>query len=190
MLSFEPFRRLLAYRNIKIVDLIIEGGFSSTTTAKINKDEPIQFETLDRLCALMGVPVEDIVVFVDDEGNKLKNKDENYEELKLEIVKLREVISAQERENQELLNKINAAKHRREEKEQNETVKQKKYTIKNLKQIRKSSGLKQSDISDSMGITSSYVSMFERGQHYFSEKQLNIIKELLTIPDENIIEMV
>ncbi|GFN32526.1 helix-turn-helix transcriptional regulator [Paenibacillus xylaniclasticus] len=183
MLTYEPLRNLLDYKGIKLTDLIKEGGFSSSTVAKINKDEPIRFDVLDRFCSILDVSVEEIIQYRDESGNARyfnKSKGE-YEQVVQELLDLRKKYEQLEKNYSELENDREKRKY-----EKSETI---RFRIKNLKSIRKSHNLTQKDIADVLGLNYIHYARFERGVQLLNEKQLNEIRAILSIPNEEIEEV-
>lgn len=191
MLSFEPLRKVIAYRNIKITDIVNEEGMSSTTTAKINKDKPIAFETINRFCAMLGVPVSDVLLFVDAKGNPVTNGDNNIEQLKQEIMELRQRVAGLEKANKDL-EQYKAARTESNGKNgiPGTTNRPNRFIVLELRTIRRKSKLTQAELSEAIGITGSYLGMFERQEKYMNDEHLAALKRKLPIPEENIIEIV
>ncbi|GAV11361.1 helix-turn-helix transcriptional regulator [Paenibacillus sp. NAIST15-1] len=75
MISYQPLIDLMEERNIKYKDLESLGGFSSATLAKIEKGKSVTADTLDRLCLLLGVPIEKVMKIVgyEDSNSELAN---------------------------------------------------------------------------------------------------------------------
>lgn len=65
MISYRPFRVLVAERNLEVTKLAKELKISPATMAKLNakKDdnEPVSLRTIETLCKHFGVPIERIV---------------------------------------------------------------------------------------------------------------------------------
>lgn len=60
MISYAPLRELLISRNLKWKDLREELGINSTVIAKINKNEYVSMEVLERVCLYFGCQLTDI----------------------------------------------------------------------------------------------------------------------------------
>lgn len=191
MLTFEPLRKVIALRNIKITDIVKAEGMSSTTTAKINKDKPISFETIDRFCIMLGVPVSDVLLYVDANGNPITNRDNDIEQLKDEIIELRHRVAELEKANKKLEHyKAAAMESHGMNAIPRTAMKPKRFIVLELRRIRRMSKLTQNEVSEAIGITGSYLGMFERQEKYMNEEHLAALKQRLPIPEENIIEVV
>lgn len=65
--SYKPLWRLLLDRDMKKEDLREQVGLSSSTIAKMGKNENISFEVLDKLCRYFNVQPNDIIEHKDGE---------------------------------------------------------------------------------------------------------------------------
>ena len=63
-LSYQKLWVLLAKNNMKKTDLKDKAGITSTTLARLGKNEPVSMEALWRICEAMNCRIEDIVEFV------------------------------------------------------------------------------------------------------------------------------
>ncbi|MEK4273631.1 helix-turn-helix domain-containing protein [Paenibacillus sp. FSL R7-0026] len=54
MISYKPFQKLLIDRDIKKQDLLKMTGISSATMAKLNTNEYVSLEVIDKLCTALG----------------------------------------------------------------------------------------------------------------------------------------
>lgn len=65
MISYRPFRILVADKNIETTSLAQELGISPSTMAKLNakkeENEAVSLKTIDKLCKHFGVSIEQIV---------------------------------------------------------------------------------------------------------------------------------
>lgn len=63
---------LLAERQLKVADAVLQTGISKTTLHKIYKDESTQidFETIDKLCDFLGITMGEIFEYVPDSPAK------------------------------------------------------------------------------------------------------------------------
>jgi DNA-binding Xre family transcriptional regulator len=59
--SFNPLWKLLIDKGITKVQLGKEIGVSSSTLAKMGKNEYVAMEVLDRICSLLECKIEDVV---------------------------------------------------------------------------------------------------------------------------------
>lgn len=53
MISYKPFQKLLIDREIKKQDLLKMTGISSATMAKLNTNEYVSLEVIDKLCGVL-----------------------------------------------------------------------------------------------------------------------------------------
>lgn len=70
MFSYKPLLKLLIDKDLKLVDLRRKLNISSATIAKINKNDYISMETLDKICDFLDCEVGDVIQHV-----KEKRKD-------------------------------------------------------------------------------------------------------------------
>jgi len=65
MISYRPFRVLVADKNIETTALAKELGISPSTMAKLNakkeENDAVSLKTVDKLCKHFGVSIEQIV---------------------------------------------------------------------------------------------------------------------------------
>ena len=61
MITYKPLYRLMQDRQMKWEDLREALGFSSATSAKLHRGEPVSLGTIDRLCAYFQCAVEDVI---------------------------------------------------------------------------------------------------------------------------------
>lgn len=75
MISYKPLLRLLLERDMSKTELREVIGFSTTTLAKISKNEYISMETLEKICKHLNCKVENIIEFIDKQLNNIyKNR--------------------------------------------------------------------------------------------------------------------
>lgn len=63
MITYEPLRILLVKRNISKGDFYAMTGIQPRTGAKLWRDENVNVDTIDRICAAMDVDVSEIMRF-------------------------------------------------------------------------------------------------------------------------------
>lgn len=68
MISYEPFYRTLKEQGMTEYQLIYKHGFSSYILYRMKHGETITLKTLDTLCFILDCGVEDVIVYVPDEG--------------------------------------------------------------------------------------------------------------------------
>ncbi|AIW40955.1 MULTISPECIES: helix-turn-helix domain-containing protein [Paenibacillus] len=61
MISYKPFQKLLIDREIKKQDLLKMTGISSATMAKLNTNEYVSLEVIDKLCVALGCQPGDLL---------------------------------------------------------------------------------------------------------------------------------
>lgn len=64
MISFDPLWQTLKAKGMNKGDLQKLTGLSSTTIAKIGKNESVTLDVVDRICEALKVPIEDVVEVV------------------------------------------------------------------------------------------------------------------------------
>lgn len=70
MITFEPLWRTLKRNEMNKGDLQKITRLSSSTMAKLSKNEVIKLDVVDRIAVALGVPIEDIVqIAPDSAGN-------------------------------------------------------------------------------------------------------------------------
>ncbi len=69
--SYNKLWKLLIDKNMKKVDLRDTVGFSTTTLAKLSKNEPVALSVLERICRTLQCQIGDIVEYVPDEKDAL-----------------------------------------------------------------------------------------------------------------------
>ncbi len=55
MISYKPLHKLLIDRDIKKQELLKMTGISSATMAKLNTNEYVSLEIIDKICAAVGL---------------------------------------------------------------------------------------------------------------------------------------
>lgn len=61
MISYKPFQKLLIDKEIKKQDLLKMTGISSATMAKLNTNEYVSLEVIDKLCTALGCQPGDLL---------------------------------------------------------------------------------------------------------------------------------
>ncbi|SLK12962.1 MULTISPECIES: helix-turn-helix domain-containing protein [unclassified Paenibacillus] len=67
MISYKPFQKLLIDREIKKQDLLKMTGISSATMAKLNTNEYVSLEVIDKLCTALGCQPGDLLEHLTDQ---------------------------------------------------------------------------------------------------------------------------
>ncbi|MCG7379162.1 helix-turn-helix transcriptional regulator [Paenibacillus sp. ACRSA] len=66
MISYKPFQKLLIDREIKKQDLLRMTGISSATMAKLNTNEYVSLEVIDKLCTALECQPGDLLEHLAD----------------------------------------------------------------------------------------------------------------------------
>lgn len=66
MISYKPFQKLLIDREIKKQDLLKMTGISSATMAKLNTNEYVSLEVIDKLCGVLGCQPGDLLEHIEE----------------------------------------------------------------------------------------------------------------------------
>ena len=69
MISYDPFYKTLKEKNISTYKLINQYGVSRSLIDRLKHNKPISTVTLNDLCMILKCPVEDILLFTEDEYN-------------------------------------------------------------------------------------------------------------------------
>ena len=72
MISYEPFYKTLKEKGVSTYKLINEHGISRSLLDRIKHNRPISTVTLNDLCNILHCQVEDILVFTEDNDEKMK----------------------------------------------------------------------------------------------------------------------
>lgn len=70
MITYKPFLKLLIDRDLKKVDILNAGIMSKRTLNKMNGNEYISLEVIDKLCNYLKCDVTDIIQFIPDSENE------------------------------------------------------------------------------------------------------------------------
>ena len=65
-LSYKPLFRQLLERDMGKMDLLKAADISTSTLAKLGKNEPIKLEMLMKICSALHCRIEDVVEFVEE----------------------------------------------------------------------------------------------------------------------------
>ncbi len=64
MISYKPFQKLLIDRGIKKQDLLKMAGISWGTMARLNTNEYVSLEVIDKLCNTLDCQPGDLIEFI------------------------------------------------------------------------------------------------------------------------------
>ena len=67
MINYKPFLKLLIDRGLKKSDVLKTGVISKGTLNKMNSNNYISLEVIDKLCNYFNVGITDIVEYIPDE---------------------------------------------------------------------------------------------------------------------------
>ncbi len=81
--SYEKLFKFLDKKGIKKTDIMKELNLSSTTVAKLSKNENISLEVLEKICAFLNCEIGDIIEFKNDEENIILKQLLEEKEMKL-----------------------------------------------------------------------------------------------------------
>lgn len=74
MIYYDKLWHLLLKKNMKKTDLIEETKISSSTMAKMGKNEPVDITVLYKICMVLKCDISDIVSFYSDREGKQDEK--------------------------------------------------------------------------------------------------------------------
>lgn len=66
MISYKPFLKLLIDRELKKQDVMELANISKATLAKMNKNEYVALEVIDKICAALNCQPADIMEYIPD----------------------------------------------------------------------------------------------------------------------------
>lgn len=70
MISFDPLWRTLKAKGLNKGELQKLTGMSSSTIAKLSKNEVVKLDVVDRICQELKVPIYDVVEIIQDPALK------------------------------------------------------------------------------------------------------------------------
>ncbi|MCP1312004.1 helix-turn-helix domain-containing protein [Paenibacillus tyrfis] len=70
MISYKPLQKLLIDRDIKKQELMKRTGISSATMAKLNTNEYVSLEVIDKICAALNCQPGELLEYIGEEVNK------------------------------------------------------------------------------------------------------------------------
>lgn len=68
MISYKPLFRLLVEKEMTKTELRETVGFSTTSLAKMSKNECVSLEIIDKICTYLDCKIEDVIEHLPDEG--------------------------------------------------------------------------------------------------------------------------
>ena len=66
MVSYKRLLHILVDRDLKLTNVIRDSGVSASVVTKINNNEYIRLDTLEKICIYLNIRVQDAVEFVDE----------------------------------------------------------------------------------------------------------------------------
>lgn len=70
MISYKPLQKLLIDRDIKKQELMKRTGISSATMAKLNTNEYVSLEVIDKICAALNCQPGELLEYIVEEAKK------------------------------------------------------------------------------------------------------------------------
>ncbi|WP_163855440.1 helix-turn-helix domain-containing protein [Paenibacillus elgii] len=70
MISYKPLQKLLIDRDIKKQELMKRTGISSATMAKLNTNEYVSLEVIDKICAVLNCQPGELLEYIGEEVKK------------------------------------------------------------------------------------------------------------------------
>jgi putative transcriptional regulator len=64
MVSYKPLLHMLVDRDLKLTNVCIDAGLSSKIATKINNNENLTLETIEKLCKYLNCKIQDIVEII------------------------------------------------------------------------------------------------------------------------------
>ena len=65
-ISYEPLMNTMAEKNMTKSELRVAAGLSKGTFAKLSKGESVTLSTIESICMVLDVPIEEVVSIVPD----------------------------------------------------------------------------------------------------------------------------
>lgn len=65
-ISYKPLFRQMLERDMKKMDLLRAAKISTSTLAKLGKNEPVKLEMLMRICQALHCRIEEVIEFVEE----------------------------------------------------------------------------------------------------------------------------
>lgn len=64
MISYKPFQKMLIDKNLKKQDVIKAADISNATMAKLNTNDYVSLEVIDKLCAALNCQPGDLMEYI------------------------------------------------------------------------------------------------------------------------------
>lgn len=69
MISYKPFQKLLIDRSLKKQDVMKSANISNATMAKLNTNEYVSLEIIDKLCAALNCQPGELIEYIPSVGD-------------------------------------------------------------------------------------------------------------------------
>ena len=66
MVSYKKLLHILVDRNLRLTNVIKSSGVSASVVTKINNNEYIRLDTLEKICIYLNIQVQEAIEFIDD----------------------------------------------------------------------------------------------------------------------------
>lgn len=63
MITYKPLWKTLIDKDMKKMDLVYDGIISRGTLAKMNKDEKVSLDVIERICGWLHCKVEEVIAY-------------------------------------------------------------------------------------------------------------------------------
>lgn len=70
-ISYIKLWKLLLDKKLKKTDLLQLADISTTTLAKLSKDQPVSMEVMSRICNVLSCDIGDVMEMIPDEESKI-----------------------------------------------------------------------------------------------------------------------
>ncbi len=70
MISYKPFQKLLIDRSLKKQDVMKSANISNATMAKLNTNEYVSLEVIDKLCTALNCQPQDLLEYIPNPNEK------------------------------------------------------------------------------------------------------------------------
>lgn len=63
MITYKPLWKTLIDRDMKKMDLVVDGTLSRGTLAKMGKNEKVSLDVIERICRKLHCKIEEVIVY-------------------------------------------------------------------------------------------------------------------------------
>ncbi|GMX64470.1 hypothetical protein Elgi_37390 [Paenibacillus elgii] len=179
MISYEPLIEHLKSNGITIKVLGELTGLSTATMAKFAKNESVTLETIDKICVLLGLPIENVVQIKGEDEELLSSS--TYDDRLLKIIK---ELRVELKEKEKLLENYAATTEVKKAKVFSPSViSGREFSAgsfsERVKEMRKTVGLTVKELADLSGITQPTINNLENGSN--SNPTINNVIKLCNV---------